>query len=816
MIFPKNMDDIDNRLRAIEEKLAFADVIGASQLCTRALELAPNDARLLEIGGDCAFKLWDNKTAARCYSRLARLRPDNIFYALLRLGETYERLNRYHDAVEAGVKALALGPGTIPAHLMLGRCFVALSQWKSAVEHLGQGGAGKSADTAVALVQAHKSLGQNEQAIEVLNAVAHLAKGLHLEYAAPLADHATELAFGAAETGEFDTVQNLAGILTILGALEQAETLFRFVVEAAPDNPDHAILLAHFLHDTGRTDEAVDILRALKNHPASEPITLAQGISLLDFGKKEQVVRQLRNRWEGLTSRGCGNQGSFVQLGEGFERAGLLEDALRAFQQGAEVAEPTANLLERIALSQRKLGQRQQAAQTASRLFERFPDFKSKLHYPLLPDGPEGLKYQDPEFRAYLQSGQNKELVARRLLDQPEEIREIVTLCNWGRSGTYLLSSMLDGHPEVIQMMASFYPLREIALNVDEFVASMGSVTRGVNEVVTCLGVFSGDGDQGRTFEAFDKRQAPIFSEALYYALTRLNNRRYLNPDTVFRTIHAAYAIAEGRVFTRNPIICFQSHIGSIDHRVAMAGVFPGTCFITSVRYPPRAYDSVVHNLIYEDPFGNDLHVPELTFKDMAAMDEWREGVDQEARSTVVRFEDIHNHTEFVMRWLARWLDIEWHPVLLDSTIHGKPWGMKGHTGTRRMTRKDLVMRCFNHWDEQKLKCVFHENMSEWGYWMPGEQARHELMRQGDWLWQRTFDAPFDLHSKLLDSAIANGPPPEKAANATREADQRLRAAMIEEMNRRKTTKVRLLPMLYRDELEAVHGLSPLLDGKIS
>lgn len=118
-------------------------------------------------------------------------------------------------------------------------------------------------------------------------------------------------------------------------------------------------------------------------------------------------------------------------------------------------------------------------------------------------------------------------------------------------------------------------------------------------------------------------------------------------------------------------------------------------------------------------------------------------------RCRVIRFEDIHNRTEPVMRSLVKWLNISWDPVLLESTFDGEPyWGVKGGwgrkykpgeippiealaTGTRAFDESELQFKYLGFIDRLRLSVFCEPAFENWGYRLfPCSRALRSTLRR--------------------------------------------------------------------------------------
>lgn len=252
------MTNVDQHLKAIEEKLSVSDVIGAAQACARALELEPNDIRLLDIGGDCALKLWDNASAIKCYRRALRLNPECYRYAF-GLGLALCRAERYQEAVGALAKAATLQPDSKEAHCYLGQSHLRLEHFQEALSHLEHGQAEQHPDFFMDMIQALAKTGALTRARHLV--LKHLTPARHDDGTREgLIHQLSEIAYQAAGAGDFALLREVVLDLKEYGQTKQAGTILHFLIEVAPNEVENAVMLACFLADQERPAEGRAVL----------------------------------------------------------------------------------------------------------------------------------------------------------------------------------------------------------------------------------------------------------------------------------------------------------------------------------------------------------------------------------------------------------------------------------------------------------------------------------------------------------------------------------------------------------------------------
>jgi hypothetical protein len=177
----------------------------------------------------------------------------------------------------------------------------------------------------------------------------------------------------------------------------------------------------------------------------------------------------------------------------------------------------------------------------------------------------------------------------------PSKLNRIATICHWGRSGSTLLASLLDDHPQVLALphstsnflFAFFEDYAHLNLWQQMLVYPFYSALKAGDEG----DFFLADNSSGdfsidrREYVAAVKALAEIYASTLE---TRPQCRK-----TFIQFIHAAYSIALGKApDASRAIIVTAQHYVNDDLASRLASDFPGAKFIHTVRDPISTVDS--------------------------------------------------------------------------------------------------------------------------------------------------------------------------------------------------------------------------------
>jgi hypothetical protein len=324
-----------------------------------------------------------------------------------------------------------------------------------------------------------------------------------------------------------------------------------------------------------------------------------------------------------------------------------------------------------------------------------------------------------------------------------QRMEKVAAITFWGRSGSILLGSLLDGHEDVLMLPANrsdgiykFFELYKSLTLYQKLIAypAFTEIYDAASEGAGC----------GRSFFT----GAFAISSTEYYAAIQAiwNVHRQWPPEFLmsrqafFLFVHIAYNMALGRQPTASQplIVCAQHEWNDVRARHFVED-FPHAKFIHTIRDPISAFDRLFAwwfdaDLLPRDPLrANHVAATHLEpARNISIVAPWtvvRALVDadrahsgMESRTRAVRFEDLHCDTAKTMGGLADWLGISYQPTLLESTFNrtryivtrdGESWSglqpAKVGRHLRNTSRKDRVL----------LYAVFYENFLAWNYPCP-------------------------------------------------------------------------------------------------
>jgi hypothetical protein len=307
-------------------------------------------------------------------------------------------------------------------------------------------------------------------------------------------------------------------------------------------------------------------------------------------------------------------------------------------------------------------------------------------------------------------------------------MERVVAICFWGRSGSHLLASYLDGHDELVLMPEN----RGEAIY--EFWQKFPGLTLWEKLVAYPTFVLSKKWGPGADFFSGDYAIGAAHYYAAVHALFAVYGDRsaeWLGERRRFlQFAHVAYALAAGRrVAGPRPLIIFAQHWP--DEQVAQLFIedFPEGRFIHTVRDPISTFDSWFNRQVdvQKTVRGNRLDLAlryvnpaTETFRWLVLWDHSHAGM--QARTRALRFEDLHVALEATMRRVADWLGVAFRPSMLESTFNGVPFVWKSDgvawvgANPANAQRRSQNLSKLDRW---LMFALLRQNFMEWGYPMP-------------------------------------------------------------------------------------------------
>jgi hypothetical protein len=300
----------------------------------------------------------------------------------------------------------------------------------------------------------------------------------------------------------------------------------------------------------------------------------------------------------------------------------------------------------------------------------------------------------------------------------------VVAICHWGRSGSHLLASYLDGHDNILMLPStrgtyiySFFE-RYPSLSCRDKLMAYPVFT---NEFFN-VPFFHGD---WFPIAAADYQAAvdAIFEIYGNWSEEFLESRRGF-----FQLVHVAYSVALGwRPATPQPTMVYAQHDWNEVKARRLVEDFPQARFVHTVRDPISSFDRLFEwrlGASAEQP-RRALHVsmtiPLQVARLLVETDGPHPGM--ESRSRAIRFEDLHLNTAETLARLVDWLGLSFQTKLCESTFnYGLPFIVErdGEVWSgQRAKQAQRHSKNISFTDRALIFALLYENFATWDYPYP-------------------------------------------------------------------------------------------------
>lgn len=325
-------------------------------------------------------------------------------------------------------------------------------------------------------------------------------------------------------------------------------------------------------------------------------------------------------------------------------------------------------------------------------------------------------------------------------IKNPHKISRFAGNLCWGRSGSYLMCSLFDGHPEILTLpphsyaswvirISNFLPLfkqsstKEIVDSLYDFfpTATIEGNFKERWSLVNADGSFLARiGDEKQLKLGVPEKE---YLKNLMVIIENMKKYNIIpNVRTLLNAIHIAYVVAGGhKITTKSPLVFFSLH-GRIESVIDLINAeYDEFHLIINSRNPSKTYDSHLFHHFFENKAERftslSYHLINHYIKD-------GQKVFSENGNSIntisVRFEDIHEFTEATMRNLAKMLKIKWHPILLDSTINSKIMWIERNgelcTGTNHRAANENKYKLLSEFDVYLIQSILDNYYNKWNY----------------------------------------------------------------------------------------------------
>ncbi len=574
--------------------------------------------------------------AENIYQQILQVSPNNA-EALHLLGAIAYQSGKYDIAADLIAKSLHIKPEYAEAHYNLGLALKKLGRLPDAANHFHQ-----ATVLQPDYPDAHNNLGIALQDLGKLNEATNsynTAINLDPDY--------------------FKAHYNLGNVRRKLGKLDMAINSFRTTITIKPDYPEAHNNLGNALQDCGKLNEAVaSYQKAIALKPDYSEACYNLGIAYFDLGELDQAIYRYQkaitiqpdypDAWNGLK---IAAKALCAPTIEHDYKAVSYKDNLSQFARDSTSFAMIEYYLDRFRP-------------------DKFNQFPEKVMAALPSKTQEQIS---------IQNGSDG------LVNPPRLSEKMVALLHFGRSGTGLLHSLIDNHPEVSSLpsiyLRGFFNddvWRTISTEgwqklperfVDEFTvlfdARSPKLTPGMfKKDSPNLGYEEGMTTVGENRDEVLSIDRDEFCNEARRLMSRLDS---IDPGSFIQIAHRAFEHVMGTKNHKNTIF-YHIHNPDDFAKLNFLRYYPNARFVMMVREPIQSCESWL-SLPFRD--NKYRYMVNQIIAMLFAIDQIAFRIHD---SIAIRLEDLKNTPEESMQGLCRWMGIQDDPTLYQMTAQGKKW----------------------------------------------------------------------------------------------------------------------------------------------
>lgn len=477
---------------------------------------------------------------------------------------------------------------------------------------------------------------------------------------------------------------NFGRALHDAGMVDEAITSYSHSLRIDPNRVDGHINLGGLFKKIGNLERAFDCLhRAIKIDPDNALAHCNLGIVLKDMGQFEEAIASCTRA---ITMNPSLTDAHYNLACIYFEMA-RIGDAANSFQETLNLNPDHLAAWNGLGLAA-KVGVRDAWKNSLNDSARSTVNFEL-LEYSLQKFRPHEAEEQFKKAMAALPAIGDEELHITKKLTGSETSsklpKNIVALFHFGRSGTGLFHSLIDGHPEISSLPSIYFrgffnsgvwnriaragwqglPERFAHDFAVLFDASSPKPTPGMlHEVSSFLGIKEGMANvgEGRN-EVLSVDQDKFCAEA--YSLIQAHDK--IDAGTFFLIVHAAYEIALGASERKNTAF-YHIHNPDDFAIINFLRYEPAARLVIMVRDPLQCCESWLRSTFADNNYNDMVHriITMLFSLDQVAF--------RTQDSIGIRLEDLKNRPEDTMQAFCNWIGVKEAPSLYEMTAQGNKW----------------------------------------------------------------------------------------------------------------------------------------------
>ena len=485
---------------------------------------------------------------------------------------------------------------------------------------------------------------------------------------------------------------NFGNIQFEFGKIEEAKTSYKKAIELKPDFAEAHNNLGNILHKQEKLDEAeVSYKKAIELKPDYAEAYGNLGNTLY----KNRKLQEAETNYKKAIELKNDNDEIYTNLGITLNDKGDLVAAIDSFKQALNINYDSVSAWENIFFPLQAIKLQSLSAENPLPLLDEMVSTKyaklakSILSYRLNLGGLTTDSYLNETLSIISSTDnnfiKNPKVSSSALIPAITPLKKITAMIHFGRSGTGLLHSLIDGHPEVStlpsiyfseffdhltwkkfisggweEMADRFSTTYEVLFDASSAIkiASVGTQfihNIGQKEGMTSVGV------ERNEVLSVDKKK---FIKELKQLM---NSHDLLDAITFFKLVHLAY---DKTLHDHNEksLIFYHIHNPDMYAKLNFLRLAPNTNWLMMVREPLQSCESWVRKNLHDNNYKG------IAYKIFQMLFEIDQAIFQKDNSIGVKLEDLQEHPKKTIQALCGWLGIKEKESLYQMTAQGKKW----------------------------------------------------------------------------------------------------------------------------------------------
>ena len=571
----------------------------------------------------------------------------------------------------------------------------------------------------------------------------------------------------------FKSIYGLATLFAQAKKFDLAKTLFNKAVQIQPNNAMAHNNLGNIFFETGQNQEAISSYeKAIQIQPNYLTAHFNMGHVLNELGQFQKAI----SSYEKAIQIQPNNAMVYNNLGNTFYELGELQKAISSYEKAIQ-NQPNntmawVNIL--FPLQANKLQTKSEENympllnENVNTKYDQVA--KSILGYSLNQRDLSADNSLDNVLNILSSVDnifiKNPKIPANELITEPSLPKKITAMVHFGRSGTGLLHSLIDGHPEVSTLPSIYFSeffdnfsWKKIIAGgweemADRFVSTYAVLFDASSDVkiftkgkrlIDNIGNKEGMTNVGKEGNEILSVNKKVFIEELQKLMDCYNR---LNAASFFKLVHSAY---EKTLNDNNEKKLIFYHIHNPD-TYALLNFFklePNTNWLMMVREPLQSCESWLLKSF------RDNNYKDIVIKIFQMLFDIDQAIYRNDNSIGVRLEDLKEYPKETIQALCSWLGIKENNCLYQMTVQGKKWW--GDPSSPDFTKEGMspfdktsinrkLGSVFSKKDQFILRTLFYPFSVRFGYAKENlEQFKNDLLAIRPML-----DQMFDFEKKIV------------------------------------------------------------------